>query len=147
LDTNTAKKLDVGKSRTGKPATSVAGFFFNRVIGNRAGDFNYYRYPNLMYYLAEPKQFIKATKTKFELVYFLFDGDRSGTFVLASGVRSANGMEETALFLCDDAYGTNVVYEPITTIPMIDDEGALNSIGYTARLAKWKNNPNNLADK
>jgi len=100
-----------------------------------------------MYYLAEPKQFVKATQTKFELVYFLFDGDRSGTFVLASGVRSDNGMEETALFLCDNAEGDNVIYEPITKIPLIDDEGALNSIGYTARLAKWINNPNNSTDK
>jgi len=98
-----------------------------------------------MYYLAEPKTFLKATQTKFELVYLLYDGDRSGTFVLASGVRSDGGMEETALFLCDDANGTNVVYEPLITIPIIDDEGALNAIGYTARLAKWKNNPNNTA--
>lgn len=97
-----------------------------------------------MFFLAEPQTFITATKTKYELVYLLVDGDRSGTFVLASGVIRDNGYEETALFPCEDRHGSGVIYEPITTIDVVDDEGALNSIGYTARLAKWKNNPKNI---
>lgn len=100
-----------------------------------------------MFYLAEPKRFIKATQTKYELVYHLVDGDRSGTYVLASGVKRDTGIEETALFPCEDSDGNGVIYEPIITIPLIDDESALNELGYTAKLVKWKNNPNNVADK
>jgi hypothetical protein len=91
-----------------------------------------------MYFLANPKAFLKATETKYELVYLLVDGDRAGTYVLASGVRN-NGIEETALFPCADEFGAGVIYDPIVTTNRIDDEGALNLIGYTARLAKHKN--------
>ena len=88
-----------------------------------------------MYYRADPKEFITATPTKFELVYLLVDGRLAGTYVLASGVKHGDS-EETALFVCADEFGNGIIWEALAEIPIIDDESVLNKIGYTTRLDK-----------
>ena len=88
-----------------------------------------------MYYRADPKEFITATPTKFELVYHLVEGNLAGFYVLASGVRHGE-IEETALFPCSDEFGNNVIWEALAVVNIIDDETALNKIGYTSRLDK-----------
>jgi hypothetical protein len=83
-------------------------------------------------YRAEPKQIKLAKMSHLEIIYLFIDGDRAGTYGLASMVIN-NGYEETAIFPCD-AEGEVSDWIPMVATWEMDNEVALNKIGYSTKV-------------